>query len=85
MEKETSPSEEQNKTLEAEENSASEVEQLRTELIEAQKAAKRHNIIEAAAKSKLIKMKKEQEDRIQSLKKQEKRIGFAKKHLLIYR
>ena len=38
---------------------------------EAQKAAKRHNMIEAAAKSKLVKMKKEQEDRIQSLKVQE--------------
>ncbi len=38
---------------------------------EAQKAAKRHNIIEAAAKSKLIKMKREQEDRIESLKIQE--------------
>ena len=38
---------------------------------EAQKAAKRHNAIEAAAKSKLTKMKKEQEDRIDSLKIQE--------------
>ena len=38
---------------------------------EAQKAAKRHNAIEAAAKSKLMKMKKEQEDRIDSLKIQE--------------
>ena len=54
---------------------------------EAQKAAKRHNMIEAAAKSKLVKMKKEQEDRIQSLKVQEissiEKFHLSKQHSIL--